>query len=87
MMWSLYHHFAASISVNPCSTMQRHTEMAAKEFDVRQLNLLSPEQKITLAKELHYKYNATIQQLRRILRFRSPVRKNAHFTDASPIWT
>jgi REP element-mobilizing transposase RayT len=42
-------------------------EMAAKEFDVRQLNLLSPEQKITLAKELHYKYNATIQQLRRIL--------------------
>ena len=41
--------------------------MAAKEFDVRQLNLLAPEQKITLAKELHYKYNATIQQLRRIL--------------------
>ena len=41
--------------------------MTAKEFDVRQLNLLSPEQKITLAKELHYKYNATIQQLRRIL--------------------
>ena len=42
-------------------------DLAIKEFDTRQLTLLTPEQKIRLAKELHYKFNATIQQLRRIL--------------------
>lgn len=42
-------------------------DMADKEFGSRQLTLLSPEQKIDLAKKLHYKYNATVQQLRRIL--------------------
>ena len=42
-------------------------DIAAREFNTRQLTLLPPEQKIWLAKELHFKYNATSQQLRRIL--------------------
>ena len=42
-------------------------DITDKEFGSRQLTLLSPEQKIDLAKKLHYKYNATVQQLRRIL--------------------
>lgn len=42
-------------------------DLAAREFNTRQLAVLPPEHKIRLAKELHYKYNATNQQLRRIL--------------------
>ena len=41
--------------------------LAEKNFDC-QMNLLNPEQKINLAKELHHKYNASNQQLRRILK-------------------
>ena len=41
---------------------------SAEEFNVRQLSVLSPEQRIKTAKELHFKYNATNQQLRRILK-------------------
>ena len=37
-------------------------------FDSRNLSILSGEQKIQLAKELHFKYKATNQQIRRILR-------------------
>ena len=39
-----------------------------KEFGVNKLVLLSPEQRIRTAKELHFKYNASNQQLRRLLR-------------------
>ena len=39
-----------------------------KEFGVSKLALLSPEQKIRTAKELHFKYHASNQQLRRLLR-------------------
>ena len=37
-------------------------------FDSRNLSILSGEQKIQLAKELHFKYKAANQQIRRILR-------------------
>lgn len=37
-------------------------------FSNRQLNALSPEQKIRMAKELHFKYNASNQQIRRLLK-------------------
>ena len=37
-------------------------------FDSRNLTILSGEQKIQLAKELHFKYKAGNQQIRRILR-------------------
>ena len=37
-------------------------------FDSRNLSTLSGEQKIQLAKELHFKYKAANQQIRRILR-------------------
>lgn len=37
-------------------------------FNNKQLGLLTPEQKIQLAKELHFKYNASNQQIRRILK-------------------
>lgn len=39
-----------------------------EEFNIRQLSLLSPEQRINVAKHLHFKYNASKQQLRRILK-------------------
>ena len=41
---------------------------AESSFGNRQLGLLSPEQKIQLSKELHFKYNASNQQIRRILK-------------------
>lgn len=41
---------------------------AQSEFGVRQMNLLDPDQKIRIAKELHFRYNASNQQLRRLLR-------------------
>ena len=34
----------------------------------KKITLLSPEHKIAIAKELHFKYNATNQQIRRILK-------------------
>ncbi len=43
----------------------RHAEQT---FGNRQLASLSPEQKILLAKELHFKYNASNQQVRRLLK-------------------
>lgn len=44
------------------------TKYAADNFDNARLMMLTPEQKIQVAKELHNKYNATNQQLRRTLR-------------------
>lgn len=41
---------------------------AENTFQNKQLALLSPDQKIRLAKELHFKYNASNQQIRRILK-------------------
>lgn len=41
---------------------------ADKTYSTRQLALLSPEQKIHLSKELHFKYNASNQQIRRLLK-------------------
>ncbi|MBE6250641.1 MAG: hypothetical protein E7111_03200 [Bacteroidales bacterium] len=41
---------------------------AKQAFDNQQLATLSPDQKIKLSKELHFKYNASKQQIRRILR-------------------
>lgn len=41
---------------------------AVQEFNIKQLALLNPEQKIHLAKELHFRYKASNQQLRRILK-------------------
>lgn len=52
-----------SVAVNYCM----------EEFSIRQLNLLSPEQRIQVAKHLHFKYNATKQQLRRLLKLDSAV--------------
>ena len=44
------------------------TKYAESSFGNRQLGLLNPEQKIQLSKELHFKYNASNQQIRRILK-------------------
>lgn len=41
---------------------------AESSFGNRQLGLLDPEQKIQLCKELHFKYNASNQQIRRLLK-------------------
>lgn len=41
---------------------------AEQNYSNRQLASLSPDQKIRLAKELHFRYNASNQQLRRLLR-------------------
>ena len=41
---------------------------AESSFQTRQLGLLNPDQKIRLAKELHFKYNASNQQIRRLLK-------------------
>lgn len=44
------------------------SKYAEQEFNIKQLAILAPEQKIHLAKELHFRYNATNQQIRRILK-------------------
>lgn len=44
------------------------TSLALKEYDTRQITLLNPGQRIKLAKDLHFRYNASVQQLRRILK-------------------
>ena len=41
---------------------------AEKTFGNKRLPILSPEQKIQLSKELYFKYNASNQQIRRILK-------------------
>ncbi|MBQ8809046.1 MAG: hypothetical protein IJZ69_01790 [Bacteroidales bacterium] len=41
---------------------------AEKTYGNRQLSLLNPEQKIHISKELHFKYNASNQQIRRLLK-------------------
>ena len=41
---------------------------AEKTYGNRQLSLLNPEQKIQISKELHFKYNASNQQIRRLLK-------------------
>ena len=38
------------------------------EYNIKQTTLLSPQQKIDTARHLHFKFNATNQQIRRILR-------------------
>lgn len=43
-------------------------QCAEAMFSESKLTLLRPEQKIQLAKELHFKYNASNQQLRRLLK-------------------
>lgn len=44
------------------------TMYAEKYYGSRQLSLLNPEQKILMSKELHFKYNASNQQIRRLLK-------------------
>lgn len=44
------------------------TMYAEKTFGSRQLALLNPEQKIQTSKEMHFKYNASNQQIRRLLK-------------------
>lgn len=44
------------------------TMYAEKTFGSRQLSLLTPEQKIRISRELHFKYNASNQQIRRLLK-------------------
>ena len=44
------------------------TMYAENTYGNRQLSLLNPEQKIQLSKELHFKYNASNQQIRRLLK-------------------
>ena len=39
-----------------------------KEYKATQIKLLSPQQKIDTSKHLHFKYNATNSQIRRILK-------------------
>ena len=46
-----------------------------KEFGISKLSLLSPEQRIGTANELHFRYNASNQQLRRLLRLELGVLK------------
>ena len=41
---------------------------AETNFGTKTITMLSPEHKIQLAKELHFRYKATNQQIRRILR-------------------
>ena len=41
---------------------------AEANFGTKTVTMLSPEQKIQLAKELHFRYKATNQQIRRLLR-------------------
>lgn len=49
------------------------TKWASEKFNGARLTMLSPEQKVIVAKELHYKYNASNQQLRRLLRLDASV--------------
>lgn len=44
------------------------TMYAEKTYGNRQLTLLTSEQKIQMSKELHFKYNASNQQIRRLLK-------------------
>ena len=44
------------------------SKYAAEKFNVRQLSILTPDQRIKIAKELHFRYNASNQQLRRLLK-------------------
>lgn len=39
-----------------------------KEYDISKITLLNPKQRLDTARHLHFKYNATNQQLRRILK-------------------
>jgi REP element-mobilizing transposase RayT len=38
------------------------------KFDTQNLSLLTPDQRLTTAKELRYRYNANLQQIRRLLK-------------------
>ena len=42
--------------------------IAEELFNIKQLTLLDPDQKIRIAKELHFRFNANKQQLKRILK-------------------
>ena len=43
-------------------------KISEDSYQTRKIALLAPEHKIAIAKELHFKYNATKQQIRRILK-------------------
>ncbi len=43
-------------------------KISEDSYQIRKITLLAPEHKIAIAKELHFKYNATKQQIRRILK-------------------
>lgn len=45
----------------------------SKEYDINKISLLSPQQRMDTARYLHFKYNATNQQLRRILKLETGV--------------
>lgn len=47
---------------------QAAVKYSESHFDTRNISILSGEQRIQLAKELHFKYKASNQQLRRIVR-------------------
>lgn len=47
--------------------------LAERAYHTSKITTLSPEQKVKLAKDLHFKYKASKQQLRRILRLENPV--------------
>ena len=49
-----------------------HSHIVA-EYSVKAISLLTVQQKIETARYLHFNYNATKQQLRRILRMELPV--------------
>lgn len=48
-------------------------KMSEDSYQTRKVALLAPEHKIAIAKELHFKYNATNQQIRRILKLDTPI--------------
>ena len=47
--------------------------LAERAYHTSKITTLSPEQKVKLAKDLHFKYKASKQQLRRILRLENTV--------------
>lgn len=44
------------------------SSIALKDYNTRQISTLTPDERIKLAKDLHFRYNASAQQLRRILK-------------------
>ena len=61
------HRIKDSIFLTDDELFKVAVSLTEKNFGCK-MGILNPEQKIQLAKELHYKYNANNQQLRRILK-------------------